>query len=111
MRIACVMILLAASAFAQDQSAAACGPKDTSFDVKLDKSQHTLEEPEPGKARVYFVQDIGVMSCLGSCATIKIWMNGAWVRKWPHARSKRRNCLLRLDNTVCRLASACRKPL
>lgn len=82
MRIACVMILLAASAIAQDQSAvaaAACGSKDTSFDVKLDKSQHTLEEPEPGKARVYFVQDIGVVSCLGGCATMKIGMDGAWV--------------------------------
>jgi hypothetical protein len=87
MRIALVLLLLAASAFAQDQSAvatAACGAKDTSFDVKLDKSQHTLEEPEPGKARVYFVQDIGVMSCLGSCATMKIGMDGAWVGANQH---------------------------
>jgi hypothetical protein len=81
------MILFAASAFAQDQSAvaaAACGPKDTSFDVKLEKSQHTLEAPEAGKARVYFVQDIGVVSCLGGCVTMKMGMNGAWVGANQH---------------------------
>jgi hypothetical protein len=29
---------------------------NVSFDVKLDKSQHTLSRPEPGKATVYFFQ-------------------------------------------------------
>jgi hypothetical protein len=46
------MIFLAASAFAQDQSAAAaaaCGPKDTDFEVKLDKSKHALAPPELAK--------------------------------------------------------------
>lgn len=82
MKIALVMMLWAVSAFAQDQSAvaaAACGPSNTSFDAKLDKSQHTLAQPEPGKARVYFVQEIGEVSCLGGCVTGKIGIDGAWV--------------------------------
>jgi Protein of unknown function (DUF2846) len=81
-RIALVMIFLAASAFAQDQSAAAaaaCGPKDTDFEVKLDKSKHALAPPEPGKARVYFIQDIGRVSCIGACVKTKIGMDGTWV--------------------------------
>jgi hypothetical protein len=81
MRSVLVVMLLAVSAFAQDQSAvvATCGPKGTNFDVKRDESQHTLAPPEPGKARVYFVQDIGVVSCLGACLTTKIGLDGAWV--------------------------------
>lgn len=82
MRIVPVMILLAISAFAQnDRSAmlAACGPQDTTFDVKLDKSQHTPEQPEPGKARVYFIQDAGITNCIGGCGTMKVGMDGAWL--------------------------------
>jgi hypothetical protein len=87
MRIACVMILLAVSAFAQDQSAmavAACGPKDASFEVKLDKSQHTVAQPEPGKALIYFIQDLGKISCIGSCGTTKVGLNGKWVGAIKH---------------------------
>jgi hypothetical protein len=72
-------MVLAVSAFAQEQPSAvpaACGPKGA-FDVKLDQSQHALAQPEPGKARVYFVQDIGAVSCLGSCGA-KIGLDGAW---------------------------------
>jgi hypothetical protein len=82
MRIALVMTLLAASAFAQNQPAvvaAACGPQDTGFDVKLDKSQHTLAQPEPGKALVYFIQDIGEVSCIGACIKTKIGLDGTWI--------------------------------
>jgi hypothetical protein len=82
MRIALAMMLWAAFVFAQDDqtavAAAACGPANTSFDVKLDKSQHRLAQPEPGKARVYFVQEIGEVSCLGGCVTGKIGIDGAW---------------------------------
>jgi hypothetical protein len=79
MRIALVIMLLAASAFAQDQSAvakAACGPSDTDFEIKLDKSKHALTRPEPGKAQVYFIQDIGRVSCLGACAKAKVGVDG-----------------------------------
>ena len=87
MRIAIVMLLLATAMFAQDQPApalAACGPKEISFNVKLDKSQHTAGKPEPGKALVYFVQDIGQVSCIGSCVTTRIGMDGTWVGANQH---------------------------
>jgi hypothetical protein len=73
MKIALLALFFAASAFAQKPSdgvAAACGPKDASFDVKLDKTQHTLVQPEPGKALVYFIQESGAA---------KIGLDGAWV--------------------------------
>ncbi len=82
MRSTLIAMFLAVSAFGQQESgalAAACGPKGTSFDVKLDRSQHALAQPEPGKALVYFIQDFGNVNCLGSCMTTKIGLDGAWV--------------------------------
>ncbi|MGA9981297.1 MAG: DUF2846 domain-containing protein [Candidatus Sulfotelmatobacter sp.] len=82
-----IVIFLAASAFGQQKSvalAAACGPKSTSFNVKLDESQHTLAQPEPGKALVYFVQDIGEVNCFGGCLTTKIGLDGTWVGAIQH---------------------------
>jgi hypothetical protein len=79
MRSLLVLMLLAVSTFAQEQPgavAAACGPKEV-LEVKLDQSQHALAQPEPGKARVYFVQDVGAVNCLGSCGT-RIGLDGAW---------------------------------
>jgi hypothetical protein len=66
-----VLMLFAVSTFAQEQpgAVAACGSREA-FEVELDRSQHTLVQPEPGKARVYFVQDIGAVNCLGRCGTI-----------------------------------------
>jgi hypothetical protein len=86
MRSALVVMLLAASAFAQNESAAAaaCGPMAVTFHVKRDESQHTFAPPEPGKARVYFVQDIGEVNCLGGCVTTKIGLDGAWVGANQH---------------------------
>jgi hypothetical protein len=81
MKIALVTLLLTASAFAQAPSAAstaACGPETVSFKVKLDKSQHTLAQPEPGKARVYFFGDAGTSVTLGY-PTVKVAMDGAWL--------------------------------
>ena len=76
MRIVLVVMFLAVSASAQDQpafvAAAACGPRRVNFDVKRDETQKMLAQPEPAKARVYFIQDIGVVNCLGSCLTTKI---------------------------------------
>lgn len=50
MKSALVLILFAASAFAQDQSAiaaaqAACGPKNVKFDARQDTTQH----PRPSR--------------------------------------------------------------
>jgi len=78
-----LIMLLAASVLAQNKSEpgapAACASKNASFDVKLDRSQHTLLPPESGKARVYFIQDLGFVSCLGSCLTTKVGVDGTWI--------------------------------
>jgi len=74
-------MLFAVSAFAQLPSAAStavCGPETVSFKVKLDESQHTLAQPDPGKARVYFLQDAGTSHTIGY-PTVKIAMDGAWL--------------------------------
>jgi len=81
MRSALIALLFAASAFVQATFAslpAACGPEKVSFNVTLDDSQHTLAQPEPGKARVYFFHDAGTSSTLGY-PTVKLAMDGAWV--------------------------------
>jgi hypothetical protein len=82
MRTTLVVMLLAACSFAQEGSgvvSAACGPKNSNFDAKRDESQHALVQPEAGKARIYFIQDVGVVRCLGACFTTKIGLDGAWV--------------------------------
>ncbi len=87
MRSALIVILLAVSAFGQQESgtlAAACGPKSTGFNVKRDESPHPPAQSEPGKALVYFIQDIGEVNCLGGCVTTKIGLDGAWVGADQH---------------------------
>jgi hypothetical protein len=68
------------TAFAQDPSAvsaaqAACGPSNVKFDVKDDNSQHTIGQPEAGKALVYVIQDL---VSAGSVIT-KVALDGVWV--------------------------------
>ena len=79
MKSALVVLFFAASALAQTPSGAAtsaCGPKDASFDVKLDKTQHTLAQPDPGKALVYFIQETG--SSVFTART-RVGIDGVWV--------------------------------
>jgi hypothetical protein len=79
MRIIGLVVLFAVSAFAQTPPAAAtaaCGAEGVSFNVKLDKSEHGLAQPEPGKAMVYFIQEKGSDS-LG--VTTMIGLDGTWV--------------------------------
>jgi hypothetical protein len=81
MKIAVVLLLVTAAAFAQvvpTASTAPCGHDTVSFKVKTDQSQHTLTDPEPGKARVYFVQDAGTTIGL-AYPTVKMGMDGQWV--------------------------------
>jgi len=75
-----LLMLFAAAAFGQVAPAdsSACGPAGISFKVNLDGSQRTLVQPEPGKARVYFIHDAGSGSTLGY-PMIKMAMDGAWV--------------------------------
>jgi len=85
MRAALALVfLLTMAAFAQDPAAvsaaeAACGPGNVKFDVKDDDSQHTVGQPEAGKALVYVVQDVGAINCIAGCITTKIALDGAWV--------------------------------
>jgi hypothetical protein len=83
MKTALVLILAAASAFAQDQAAitaaeAACGPKNVKFDANQDTTQHPTPQPETGKALVYVVQDTGGIHCT-ECALTKVGLDGSWV--------------------------------
>jgi hypothetical protein len=87
MRTTLVVMVLTVCAFAQEGSGVvsmACGPKSTNFDARRDESQHALAQPENGKARIYFIQDIGVVHCLGACITTKIGLDGAWVGADQH---------------------------
>jgi hypothetical protein len=80
MKSALVVMLLTLSAFAQDKSsrlAASCGPKDVAFTGSMDPS-HAPAEPEPGKARVVFIQDHGPWGGHQHYVT-KIGLDGAWV--------------------------------
>ena len=57
MKVALVALVFVALTSASAQKPfgplpSACGSKDASFNVKLDKDQHSLTLPEPGKARI-----------------------------------------------------------
>jgi hypothetical protein len=83
MKVVLIALLLTASLFARAQTAvlpAACGPKDATFDVKLDKPQHTIEPPESGKARIFFVYDSGAPGPLfaPSFTDTRVGIDGAW---------------------------------
>jgi len=81
MKVALIALLFATAAFAQVAPVAypaACGPQNVSFKVKRDESQHILAQPDPGKARVYFLQDAGTGQTIGY-PTVKIAIDGAWV--------------------------------
>lgn len=93
MRTILVVVLFAASALAQDSAAimaaqAACGTPDIKFDAKQDAVLHPTPQPEPGKALVYVIEDLG--QCSGceahssaffnnvDQALTKVGMDGAW---------------------------------
>jgi hypothetical protein len=58
----------------------ACGPNNVDFDVKPDKSPHSLTPPEPGKALIYFLQDTGVTRGLSTATGPTMFgVDGAWV--------------------------------
>ena len=84
--LAFMIFLLPALAMAQDQTSAAraaagCGPAETQFNVKTDKKQHPMMQPEAGKALVYVFEDekhenetfrIGAV-------TIRVGLDGKWM--------------------------------
>ncbi len=82
MKLALAVLLLTTSALAQDQSAivaAARGPASVIFDVKNDSSQHTLAQPEAGKALVYIMQENGLYCVPGGWCVMNVGIDGAWV--------------------------------
>jgi hypothetical protein len=75
-----IALLLSSPLFSQDQLVSvppACGDLSVSMAVNLDPSQHTIQQPEPGKALIYFIQDTGKMATLGY-PTTKIGIDGKW---------------------------------
>jgi len=81
MRLFVLVLILSGCVLAQLSPAPptpACGPDNINFSVQLDSSQHTLAEPEPGKARVYFLHEAGT-SITVWYPTVKVAMDGAWV--------------------------------
>jgi hypothetical protein len=83
MKIVLIALFFAISAFPQDPSsrvASACGPQNVSFDVKLDDSQHTIAQPDPGKAQVYFIQAKSPKPyAIGGTVVSTIGIDGTWV--------------------------------
>ena len=81
MRMFVIAVLLTAPAFAQTAPApltSACGPKNVSFKVSLNESQHDVATPEPGKALVYFIHDAGTNWTV-RYPTVKVAVDGTWV--------------------------------
>jgi Protein of unknown function (DUF2846) len=73
--------LFASPLFSQNQtssSLAACGDLQASMAVSLNSKQHTVEQPEPERALIYFIQDTGLDITL-AYPTTKIGIDGKWV--------------------------------
>jgi len=77
MKMIAALLLLSCCALGQDKAAesaveaAACGPRDVEFEVKIDASVHPTPLPEVGKAVIYVVQESGSFTRLG--------IDGKWV--------------------------------
>jgi len=82
MKAVLVVIMFAACAFAQDQSAlasaeSACGPAEVHFDTKTAKSD-ALTQPEAGKSLVYVVEVFDkVVGEIGH-PTLRVGVDGKW---------------------------------
>ena len=78
-RMVLVAFLFAASALAQNSSSA-CGSKNVSFNVTLDKSHSSLPKAGPGKATVVFIQDFGARKFgIGVHVIGRVGVDGSWV--------------------------------
>jgi hypothetical protein len=80
------IFLFALPSFAQDQApvaraAAGCGPSETQFDVKTDKNNHPVAQPEAGKALVFVIEEERRdpdYTYIGAVTT-RVGLDGAWV--------------------------------
>ena len=81
MKLTFIVLLFAASAFAQKDypTTAACGPESTSFKVDFEHTTHKVEPPESGNSVVYFIHEAGASLGLFAYPTTKMGVDGAWV--------------------------------
>jgi hypothetical protein len=80
MRIAVLVLLLAASTGFAQSPTAACGPAGTEFKVSLDKAPHTVSPPGADRARIYFIHDAGTLAKVPlAYPTVKVGIDGAWI--------------------------------
>lgn len=81
MKMLAVVLFFAATACAQSTPIAfapACGAAAVKFDVKTDKTNHSTEQPQDGKALVYFVEDDTEFESFPK-PTTRIGLDGEWV--------------------------------
>jgi hypothetical protein len=83
MKTLLVVLLLCAAAWAQGASTASavapgCSSDNIKFEVKTNKSQHPVAQPEAGKAVVYFVDDDTEFEFLPR-PTTRVGLDGMWV--------------------------------
>ena len=79
-----LFLLTASTAFAQSGPSAsyvpeACGPTQIQFSVKTDNSQHSVSNPEPGKALVYVIEEFQNTSRGILRPTVRVGLDGVWV--------------------------------
>jgi hypothetical protein len=87
MKVLNAMTAVVLSAFSlpligQNQPAPApsvCGDLRVGLAVTLDNSRHTVAQPVPGKALIYFIQDIGLPALFRPDWTTKAGIDGKWV--------------------------------
>lgn len=85
MRTALTFLFVMFSAFAQNHPAStspirSCGPSEQDFDVKLDKTSHAVNQPQPGKALVYVIEVFQVpRKFFSGSPTIRIGLDGSWM--------------------------------
>jgi hypothetical protein len=83
MKAAFVLIVFVSLSLAQNATtaspiAAGCGPANVRFDVKTDRHQHPLLQPEAGKAVLYFLQDDSQFLSHPR-PTTRLGIDGEWV--------------------------------
>lgn len=84
MKLPLMFLLLAFPAFAQNGPGssfvpASCGPNEIHFSVKADRSQHSIGQPEPGKALVYVIEEFQNVSGGFIRPTVRVGLDGRWV--------------------------------
>lgn len=87
MKLIVTVLLLISSTVAQDHAAttaaeSACGPTPVTFSVTPDTTQHPTPQPDPDKALVFVVEDLGqCKECEGGSVgapLVRVGVDGTW---------------------------------